>query len=63
MNNDALKAIRRYTLGQHREAKFLAEAKNILDKGEHIAMHIIVQLMKDAGWEPDDGAEGGWVKR
>lgn len=47
----------------NRDARYLAEAKKILDMGEHIAMYIIMQLMKDAGWEPDDEAEGGWVKR
>ena len=42
------------------EVKYLAEAKAILDKGEWIAMQVIVGLLKDAGWEPEGD---GWVQR
>lgn len=46
-----------------REARFLAEAKNILSKGEWHATQIIISLMKDAGWEPDPDKPDGWVRR
>ena len=64
MDNDtSLQAIRKMTRALDRDAKYLAEARAILNKGEYIAMHIIMQLMKDAGYEPDDSVDGGWVRR
>lgn len=47
----------------NRDARYLAEAKKILDQGEHLAMHIIMHLLKDAGWEPDMTTEDGWLKK
>lgn len=46
-----------------RDARYLAEAKKILDMGEHIAMHIIMGYLKELGWEPDMETEDGWVRR
>ena len=45
-----------------RDARYLAEAKKILDMGEHIAMYIIMGYLKELGWEPDMDTEDGWVR-